>query len=45
MESALNYKDNDIQYVFVRVPESCLKFGWTTFCQPRFFCFRRHLCL
>jgi len=27
MESALNYKDNDIQYVFVRVPESCLKFG------------------
>jgi len=27
MESALNYKDSDIKYVFVRVPESCLKLG------------------
>jgi len=27
MESALNYKDSDIQYVFVSVPESCLKLG------------------
>jgi len=27
MESALNYKDNDIKYVVVRVPESCLKSG------------------
>jgi len=27
MESALNYKDSDVKYVFVRVPESCLKFG------------------
>jgi len=25
MESALNYKDSDIKYVFVRVVESCLK--------------------
>jgi len=24
MESALNYKDSDIKYVFVRGPESCL---------------------
>jgi len=27
MESALNYKDSDIKYVFVRVPESCLPLG------------------
>ena len=27
MESALNYKDSDIKYVVVRVPESCLKLG------------------
>jgi len=27
MESALNYKDSDIKYVFVRGPESCLKLG------------------
>jgi len=27
MESALDYKDSDIKYVFVRVPESCLKSG------------------
>jgi len=26
MESALNYKDCDIKYVYVRVPESGLKF-------------------
>jgi len=26
MESALNYKDSDIKYVLVRVPESGLKF-------------------
>jgi len=35
MESALDYKDSDIKYVFVRVPESCLKSGWTTCCQPK----------
>jgi len=45
MESALNYKDNDIKYVVVRVPESCLKSGWTTCCQPRFLCLRRPLCV
>ena len=28
MKSALNYKDSDIIYVFVRVPESSLKFVW-----------------
>jgi len=27
MESALNYKDNDIKYMFVHVPESYLKLG------------------
>jgi len=27
MESELNYKDCDIKYMFVRVPESCLKLG------------------
>jgi len=26
MESALDYKDSDIKYVLVRVPESGLKF-------------------
>jgi len=26
MESALNYKDCDIKYMFVRVPESCSKY-------------------
>jgi len=45
MESALNYKDSDVKYVFVRVPESCLKFGWTTGCQQRFLCLRRYLCV
>jgi len=25
IESALNYEDRDIKYVFVRVPKSCLK--------------------
>jgi len=32
MESALIYKDSDIKYVFVHVPKSCLKLGWTTDC-------------
>jgi len=27
MESALNYEDRDIKYVFGRVPKSCLKLG------------------
>ena len=27
MESALNYKDSDTKYVYVCVPESCLKLG------------------
>jgi len=27
MESALNYKDSDTKYMFVHVPESCLKLG------------------
>jgi len=45
MESALNYKDSDIKYVFGRVPESRLKLGWTTGCQPRFLCLRRSLCV
>jgi len=27
MESALNYKDFDMKYVLVRVPESCLNIG------------------
>ena len=35
MESAWNYKDSDIKYVFVRVPGSCFKLGWTTGCQQR----------
>jgi len=45
MECALNYKDSDIKYVFVRVPESCLKIGWATGCQRRFLCLRRSLCV
>jgi len=28
MESEWNYKDSDIKYVYVRVPESGLKFVW-----------------
>jgi len=43
MESALNYKDSDIKYVLVLVPESCLNIGWTTDCQPRFLFLRRYL--
>jgi len=27
MECALKYKQSDIKYMFVRVPESCLKLG------------------
>jgi len=27
MKSALNYRDCDIKYVFVHVPESCLNIG------------------
>jgi len=27
MESAFNYKDCDIKYVLVHIPESCLKLG------------------
>jgi len=45
MESALNYKDSDTKYVFVRVPQSCLKLGRTTGCQPRFRCLRPNLCV
>jgi len=45
MESALNYEDSDIKYVFVGVPESCLKFGWTTDCQQRFICLRCYVCV
>jgi len=45
MESALNYKDSDIKYLFVRVPESCLNIGWTTHHQPGFICLRRYLCV
>jgi len=45
MESALNYKDNDIKYMFVHVPESYLKLGWTTDCQPRFIFLRPYLCV
>ena len=44
MKSALNYRDCDIKYVFVHVPESCLNIGWTTDCQPRFLFHRRYLC-
>jgi len=44
MESALNYKDCDIKYVLARVPESCLKLEWKTYCQPRFVCLRPYLC-
>ena len=28
MESAWDYKDSDIKYVYVRVPESGLEFVW-----------------
>ena len=28
MESALHYKDSDMKYVYVLVPESGLKFVW-----------------
>jgi len=45
MESALNCKDSDIKYVFVRVPENCLKLGWTTGCQRRFRSLRPSLCV
>jgi len=45
MESALNYKDSDIKYVFVRVLESCLKLEWTTDCQPTYLCLRSNLCV
>jgi len=45
MDSALNYKDRDIKYVFVRIPESCLKLGWTTDCQPTYICLRPSLCV
>jgi len=45
MESALNYKDSDIKYVFVRGPESCLELGWTTDCQPTYICLRPYLCV
>jgi len=41
MESALNYKGSDIKYMFVHVPESCFKIGWTTDCQPISVCLRR----
>jgi len=30
--------------MFVRLPKSYLHLGWTTGCQPRFVCLRRHLC-
>jgi len=47
MESVSNYEncDCDIKYAFVRVPESCLKLGWRTGCQPRFLFLRRYLCV
>jgi len=45
MESALNYKDSDMKHVLVRVPESCLKLGWTTDCQPTYLCLRPNLCV
>jgi len=41
----LNYKDSDIKHVFVRVPESCLKLGWTTDCQPTYLGLRPYLCV
>jgi len=41
MESALNYKGSVIKQVLVGVPESCLKLGWTTGCQPISVCLRR----
>jgi len=44
MESALNHKDFDRKYVLVRVPESCLKVGWTTGCQSISVCLRHNLC-
>jgi len=43
MESALKYKDRDIKYMLVHVPESCLKLGSTRGCQPRFFFLRRYV--
>jgi len=45
IETALYFKDSDIQYVLVRVPESCLKLGWTTDCQPTYLCLRPNLCV
>jgi len=45
MESALNYKDSDTKYVFVRVPESDLKLGRTTGCKSRFRYLRPYLCV
>jgi len=45
MESILNHKDVDAKYVFVRVPENCLKLGWTTGCQPGFISLRPSLCV
>jgi len=45
MESALNFKDSDEKYMFVHVPESCSKLGWTTDCNPRFLFPRRYLCV
>jgi len=43
IKSALNYKDGDVKCMFVHVPESCLKLGWTTDCQPWFLFLRRYL--
>jgi len=45
MESSLNYKDCDIKYVYVRVPESCLKLGCKTGFQPTSVCLRCYLCI
>jgi len=43
MESALNYKDSDAKYMFVHVPESCLKLGWTTGCERGYLFLRLYL--